>query len=319
MRALCGVIAFMAVAFAAVWYVTLPQRKWHRQLEALRVAGWRVSHDHKETTIAHLLFEETTLEAANVQPLRSLETPFGAIVLRRAVTKSGIRALSECNSLEMLWLRGSRLPDDALRTLGASKSIYGLDLSECLLRRDDFRDLRFPGLGSLWLGKTAVDDDALGDIATLKGIAALSLTGTKIGDHGLAHLAELRALVDLDLSDTAVGDVGVARLKRLPLYRLSLANSQITDGGVRHLAAMRGLRELDLSGTKITSGGVKHLAARLRLKDIRLSNTVVDDDAIKSLAPMKSLRRLSIDNTKITPPAAAAFQKTRSRVYVTGG
>ena len=121
------------------------------------------------------------------------------------------------------------------------------------------------------LGRRAVTDGDLKELAGLKELRWLDLTKTQVTDAGLKELIGLKQLTMLMLTDT-----------------------RVSDAGLKELTAMKQLQELDLDGTLLTDAGLKELAVLTKLRFIDLTNTKATDEAaaaIKKAVPGCQIRK----------------------------
>ncbi len=95
-------------------------------------------------------------------------------------------------------------------------------------------------LAELDLGRTAITDAALDDVARMKRLVRLDLNGTKITDRGLRALRGLAQLRTLNLFGTQVTDAGLGLLAEFPaLEVVYLWQSGATPAGIARLRAAR--------------------------------------------------------------------------------
>jgi len=116
----------------------------------------------------------------------------------------------------------------------------------------------FPALHVLGFTDTKITDDALAQVATLKGIDSIGLRNTPMTDAGLAHLSKLNTITFLNLAGTKITDAGLVHLSKLTgITGLNLSGTKVTDEGLAHLKTMSRLTKLNVSGTAVTDEGIK--------------------------------------------------------------
>jgi hypothetical protein len=115
-----------------------------------------------------------------------------------------------------------------------------------------------------------IDDAALRALAPLREhIAELELGRSAVLDAGLAEVARLPRLVRLDLSRTQVGDAGLRRLAGLEQLRsLNLFATQVGDGAVDAIAALPALEVVHVWQSRISADGIA--ALRRARPDLRV-------------------------------------------------
>ena len=116
----------------------------------------------------------------------------------------------------------------------------------------------------LLLGRTAVTDEGVRNLAGAVQLRDLNLDGTSITDETLRVIGNLHQLEELDLSSTHVTDQGLEELQRLKRLRvLWLSNTKISDEGLIHLANLKSLEQLHTDRTRVTPQGLKSLGRSL--------------------------------------------------------
>jgi Leucine-rich repeat (LRR) protein len=124
---------------------------------------------------------------------------------------------------------------------------------------------------------TAVSDETIDTLASLKELRILTLVGTRIGDAALARFADFPKLETLDLSFT-----------------------KVTDKGIQKLSALKSVVDLSLNGTNISDAGVDHVLAIPQLKTLNILHTRISGRTLKNMAAANRLRKLSINSKALT-------------------
>lgn len=153
------------------------------------------------------------------------------------------------------------------------------------------------------LAYTALEDDDIFLIGSLKRIIRLHLGNSNITDTGIRHLAGLNSLRELKLAENIhLTDAGLAHLQGLTgLVRLDLSGcGRITDSGLQSLSKMMSLEHLKLGKTNINGSGISYLAGLPKLRELILWECVqIDDRALKHIAQMPILRDLYLNDCKL--------------------
>jgi len=192
----------------------------------------------------------------------------GLIVMHRCQ----LDEIGRCNSLEEC----SRCLFAVLTGVESLGPIYGVtaplvpDQQYGCAKRHALRPVaikaicELPGIRSLCLGQTTLQDDSLATIGRIRSLEDLDVGGTDVTDEGLRLLRGLDHLEWLRLRETRITDRGMAYLGRLnSLKYLDLSGCDVTDNGVKELKHLPSLKLLRLTGTNITTQGRTALRASL--------------------------------------------------------
>lgn len=115
-------------------------------------------------------------------------------------------------------------------------------------------------LEELYLMYTRVNGSILTSLRSKANITVLCLDGTAIDDNTMEQIGTMRALHHLSLGDTHVTDAGLAHIQNLTnLEYLGLARTDVTDAGLQYLIGLKKLTDLVLEGTRATPDGFEQL------------------------------------------------------------
>ncbi|HBE68720.1 MAG TPA: hypothetical protein DDW52_11295 [Planctomycetaceae bacterium] len=222
------------------------------------------------------------------------------------LTATGWETLSELGTLEHLDLRGCKIDNASLKTLASEMP--------------RLRSLRLFGKG----GKTEVDDDGLGFLATCpdlkvlavdhlwvsvdtlavlpSGILELYAAKTLVDDEALEVIArKLPNLKKLRSAGNSISDTGLENLAALPLEELDLSEcQQFSDAGLESIGKIKTLKKLNLWRTPTTDAGIGHLTSLVNLLWLNLDNIALSDSGLESLTAMKQLNFLHLGSTQVT-------------------
>ena len=145
------------------------------------------------------------------------------------------------------------------------------------------------------------DEDLKTTSLTAHTIQSLCLGKTAVSDEGLIQLAPQAKLEWLDLAHTSTTDRGLGFMRGAQrLRQVNLDATAVTDRSLGLLAKCPRLEEIDLSRTRITDAGIPLLHSLPNLRVLWLTNTTVSDESIDALARLKALQQLDVQGTRIT-------------------
>ena len=258
------------------------------------------------------------------------------------ITSAEINDLLKLDGLRKISLRNTILKADMLQSIVTLQSLEALDLRGCELPVNGLSYLKsLPKLKRIRLsGKNAgmqLQDDDLGDLASIDSLRALYVDFFPIGDAGIKKLREHPNLQELGLAGTDVTDASLVDLASIAgLKKIRLANTEITGSGFSAIESHRSLKEIDLSGCKhlqqeyvsslskipgmlklnfydsnISDAGVRDLKSASKLKWLNLDKTPITDKALGSVAELKNLEFLHVGSTQITDKGLNALTGLR--------
>jgi F-box/leucine-rich repeat protein 14 len=243
-----------------------------------------------------------------------------------ALTDSCITCLQGCGRLEHLDLSGCMvISGDGIGALAQCRCLRSLDLSRCR-RVSNLAPLASLPLRSLRLGWTAVDDNAMSDVASMSGLETLVLDRTGATDQGVttacgactrlsvlslsgcavtsaigAALAPLRCLREVSLDHTRFCDTGIASWCSQPqpqMRALSMSRTAVTSTSLLALGqAMGGLEVLNLDGCRCSGEALRHLR---KLRRLNVADTLVTDADVEHICSLPSLEALNLAFCAVT-------------------
>lgn len=146
-----------------------------------------------------------------------------------------------------------------------------------------------------------IDDRAVGDLCSQKGLVQLNLQGVDLSDQGIKQISSLKELRKLSLSDTLVTPKGLAVLRDLPfLENLNLSRLPLGERVDEPLQPLKNLYSLDLTGTQLTDRAVINLPAFPHLRTLILRRNNLTDKCIDSLLRFKKMQNLDFTDTRVT-------------------
>lgn len=157
-------------------------------------------------------------------------------------------------------------------------------------------------LETLNLGRTAVSDVGVAELAGLDRLRFLILDTTRINGSGLSHVTATTTLEELGLGgSTSVDDAAVKTLGRFTqLKTLALNLTGVTDDGLRSLKPLVKLERLFLQGTRISDGSVDVLVGFPELQQLELDRTRITDLGARRLVSLSKLKSLRLQDTHVS-------------------
>jgi hypothetical protein len=153
-----------------------------------------------------------------------------------------------------------------------------------------FKDL--PDVEYLELASTAVTNEGMTTVGTLKSLQRLSVTLTDVDGAGMAHLSGLTNLKRLTVASSKCTGEGFAALKPLTkLENLNFHSCLVNDAGLAEVGTLSSLERLEIVHTKFTDVGAKHLAGLTNLRRLQIGSreaTGASVEFIKAL-PIREL------------------------------
>lgn len=185
----------------------------------------------------------------------------------------------------MAFLNAALLPDG---------SVVRVEMKQRKVSRESIRTLtRFPGLFTVCLSGSDLDDDVASELLTLRHVRYFELASTRITDKTAMVLKELPSLDDVDLSDTEITALGVNELLR--------------SGHVKNIRISQCDLEWEVIDWSIFSG----------VEFLDVSNSDFDDDALKQLSDSAvSLNRLIAVGTQVSPTGIRQLAERRRLLFV---
>lgn len=181
------------------------------------------------------------------------------------VSDAGLRHLADLKDLRLIWLSGTNILGPGLAHLADKPNLRSLTIKESKLENLAAIPV-LPGLESLHLEKTQIDDASLAQLAKCESLETLWLTDTPITDAGISHLKQLQNLRDVNLDGT-----------------------KITDAALSELSQIAGLAHLNLSGTAITNSGLRTLREFPKLRKVYLYHVSIDAEGNDILRGLKGI------------------------------
>jgi serine/threonine protein kinase/WD40 repeat protein/Leucine-rich repeat (LRR) protein len=261
---------------------------------------------------------------------------------RTDTTDVGIASLRNLTSLEVLWLRRTKVTDESMRHLSKLSRLHFLDLTGTSVTDAGLVPLKgLAALKTLSLDSLSITSEGLKTITANSNLVSLDLGGTSINDDDLAPIAELTNLQILQLAKTRVRGPGLIHLKRLPkltrLYLdrtnlessavaaladlgqmqvLSLSNTPLADNELKLLSQLQHLQYLNITGTNVTDAELTSLVGVRSLRSLYLGGTSVTDDGLQTVGEMNQLVRLSLADTSITDDGIAQLTGLRQLSWI---
>jgi len=198
--------------------------------------------------------------------------------------------------------------DKDLIALQGANSIETLSLAHC-------ENVGDRGLAYAWhlplrvlnLKGTAITDQACQGIAEhFQHLDTLSVQQTAITDDGVRYLSTLKDLGFLDLKATDATKPCVYLSKLSNLHALSIDGSSIDLSDLNNPQ----LRSISANGAVTNEGLITALLRHKKLERLSLARTALTDNQLRRLASLKNLREISIEDcAKITASGITRFRR----------
>jgi hypothetical protein len=269
-----------------------------------------------------------------------------------SITTAAFDVLATCPSLHSVILQYNSLGDDLWPHLAGLKKlkkvaqgfdglpVRGIGLSH--LSRETMEDL--------FLGNTALADEALPELGSLTQLTKLDFEQSKVTDAGMPALAPLKKLVSFNARGTHVTVAGLASLKGAPLisigYGISMDDftaqlpqvaalfpklatlflprevSPVPGDWAKVASALPQTRRLMIRSRKLTDAACEGLEVIPELEEIEFGYCTITDKGVASLTKMKKLGWLDIKDARITDAALdslASMKKLKTLALPTPG
>ena len=188
---------------------------------------------------------------------------------KTAIAELGGIVVSDANQVHVVSLNLQLINDEAaikqaMLWVDKLPHLQVLDLSKTAVGDDDLvavRSLR--RLNSLHLNETSVTDAALQYITPLSQLQGLHLAGTAVTDQAFPQIVTLQNLIHLDLSQTAVGS-GIAQLAEIEnLAWLLLRNMPLAPPMLTALEQLTHLKRLTVGKELGETAAIKSLQEKM--------------------------------------------------------
>lgn len=264
----------------------------------------------KAHTLRHLNLSNTVVKDGTLTCFPDRAQLLELVLMDTAITDAGCQDIARCEWLTNLRLGLTDVTDDGIRDLADCQHLRSLDLFRTKISDTSLVWLSDLKLEHLGLGRTAVTDVGLPELAEYPDLKYLDLRGTALTDRGLHFLSEAPLLELLYLDHTDISAAGLTSLLPLPLITLSL-NAAIGDYGLQTIAGHEALRRLAIWKAGVTNWGPLARLNRLR--------TLLIDDAVNDLTPLYHLQELQYlllwgDNFSATEVARLRLALPRCRI-----
>ncbi len=174
------------------------------------------------------------------------------------LTPTGLDYLSRLTKLRQLDLCNCPLTDEGLKQLTNLSELTALNLANTEVGDAGLTYLKsFPHLTTLYLSRlpgngNGITDHGVKVLAALTDLKILDLSRTAVGDEAMVQIATLKNLQTLRLVDTKVTAAGLKRLTDLPELNSLWLPHQVALDGLPHLQAMKELKLLQVYQTPNT-------------------------------------------------------------------
>jgi serine/threonine protein kinase/Leucine-rich repeat (LRR) protein len=214
-----------------------------------------------------------------------------------------LAGLVDFPKLEILYLSGTPLTDDALIYIGQLHQLRDLTLFSTRITDAGLAHLRnLTKLQSLHLAMTDITDDGLSHLATMQQLEWLAFVKCRrLTGSGFRHLGHLQKLKYLDMNMTSLNDEGLRWIGQLQsIEQLHATNTPISDAGLEFVSQLQALREFHPNDTRLSDDGIVQLATCKRLEGLGLNGTRATDRSLAVIANLPRLKLLALQYTPVS-------------------
>jgi serine/threonine protein kinase/Leucine-rich repeat (LRR) protein len=234
-----------------------------------------------------------------------------------------LAGLVDFPNLEVLYLSGTPLTDDALVYIGQLRHLRELTLFSTRITDAGLAHLHeLTKLQSLHLAMTDITDDGLAHLATMKQLEWLAFVKCRrLTGSGFRHLGQLQKLKYLDMNMTSLNDEGLRWICQLRnIEQLHATNTPISNEGLAFVAQLKGLREFHPNDTKLSDEGIVQLVACGKLEGLGLNGTRMSDRSLAVIAKLPHLKLLAVQYTPVTDQGLSQLAELHSlsKLLLTG-
>lgn len=247
----------------------------------------------------------TSFTTVHEEPTEQL---LGGIDVAKVLTGGLQHQIRQERQRKELIVADRNVTDQEMIALRGANSIESLNLSYC----ENVGDIGLAyawhlPLSSLNLKDTSISDQACAGIAEhFPNLYFLSLQQTAVTDEGVRYLSTLKHLntIDLKVTDVAKPCVYLSKLHNL--------QSLLVDGSNIDLSDLNNsdLRRISANGVVVNDSLITALLRHKKLEMVSLNRTHITDNQLHRLASLKSLRELDIqDCPDVTASGITRFQR----------
>jgi len=218
---------------------------------------------------------------------------------QKVITDQTLKLLAGHYEIESLDLSDSQITDDGLEALVGLTRLNWMSLRNTTITDAGLVHLaRLPRLKGLDLEHTRV---SCHELPEFPGLHSLNLTGSMVDDRGLERLGQITSLTDIWLQQTAITDDGLAHLAPLKnLFVLSLTGTLISSRGIAQMGLQSRLGVLFLNWTLVDDDALMTLSSYPHLMQLSLEGTRVSDRGVVQLVRLPQLVSLSVQYAPVT-------------------
>lgn len=235
------------------------------------------------------------------------------------VTDAGIKEVSNCSSLEGLFISSKKITDESCQHLKKMERLVELNLLSAAITEKGLLEL---GEKTNWeylaVGPMKLGDGGMKAFRKMTKLKYLILWGAEISDTGLAELREAKDLQELYLMDVPVSDKMMDEIQKHTSLRVLEINrgQELTDAGAAKLKSLTKLQKLRLGFNRIGDQGIRELKPLKELTSLDLGMSRISDAAIDDLASFKNLQFVSVFGTGVSDEGAKKLRKALPKCHV---
>lgn len=296
------------------------------ELDSTSVGDSGISHLAGIQSLRRLSLLDTEVTDAGLSRLAMIDRLEDLNLYRTKVTNAGITHLARLAKLLNVDLRYTRATQSGAAALKTTLPKCRIVLSASPARTE----AKPPGTPAaetvaLWIQKmggsihgdainlaaSAVRDQDIAQLCSIKEVTRLDLSATEVGDLGIRVLAGagcngLSQLQEINLGNTLISDSGLEDLAKLSALQKLILNYTLVEGpGIAFLSRLPRLRHLELKGIQIGKETATLVGRLSSLETLSLGYSNLVDEAMKPLLALQRLRVLDLIGTQVSDAGIA--------------
>lgn len=183
----------------------------------------------------------------------------------------------------------------------------GRPVTDATLRKIDARRLK-----SLYVSSPQVTDTGVRVIGGFDRLTTLVLDSTAVTNDGLKHLATLKNLRSLTIRRSQfISGAGLQHIGRLTELRRLEYDGRLTGKSLVHLKDVKNLSHLEFSAAKLDANAIKRLATFPNLSTVSIQGGAVDKKSMANIVAIRHLKFLTFHSTSFQGDSLSLIGRCR--------